>query len=487
MKDPHVGARLLRVLTIQLILALAIATGGACGGQAAGEASSANRQRQKDVVAPLRPEQMPAIASREVIVQSLWRSFTEWQPKRDPSGKIDRSAVFAALGEARGRLVEKNQQNDFDALLGAAVSAGQLFWALNNALAESDSQLLDDQDSHRVMERLRQLSGETLGSTLRVEVLVLVRSVSITDNARDEIRLDLIINAGAPADQLVKYMADNKMIDQSEVPELTARWKSADAEIGDTDRERWMLNKCLGVSLTEAIEQKDVLVFYNYGPYSKYIWRDAAVSVTYPARFNTADYPFDKTTFPILFTATSALDSSKLLLAPYGEATSPISTRLSNPPRGFRFLRQTPNLIPVSVQDNANTLPRPALLYVFQMGRRLNTAIWRTFLPLLMIVIFGLVATLRTMATYEHLGTIMASLLPSLTVACVALQWTASSSIPGHSGGTVMDRIFVCIYLYFFLLFLALNTHHLRWISFVMLGCAMVPIAYALHFFVRMI
>jgi hypothetical protein len=448
------------------------------------DAGRLGEQRQQIAeILPVRPAQLPRLAPREAFTRSLARSFTEWQPPLEPSGHYDPAATAAALAEARRNLDSAGKQNDFDALLDAAVSPRQLFWVVEQALSANNTRFLDPADGRRIMTRLRGLTGEAAGDVLRVEVSMLIRAVSIPDPAKDEIRLDLTIDAGAPVDRVIRHMAANKMIDPRDGPALAARWRRADAAIGETESERQNLAKCLGLSFTDAVEQTELAVFYNVGPASGYIWRGAAMTVHYPAHFDTTRYPFDTTLFTVMFGATTSLDSSKLSLAPYALAGAPLEPRLSSPPRGFQFLRQTPSLVPVAVQDNSNSLPRPALVYVFQLSRQLDTAIWRTFIPLLLIVIFTFAATLRALTTHENINSIMTSLLPTLTVASVALQLTASTAIPGNAGGTVMDKIFVSIYLQFFFLFFALNTHHLKKTSRVMLAGSVAAFMYGVHFF----
>ncbi len=387
-----------------------------------------------------------------------------------------------ALAGARERLTHDDNQTDFDALLGAVVAAPQLTWALNQTLDEEGLKFMEWPDGMAITKRMRQLAGETVTAPLRVQVFFTIHDVSIPDAAHDEIRLDMGIHSGAPPEALAQYMADNGMIPPDQTAAVIERWKRTDAQIGDTEKERANLALCLGVAPRERMELHEREVSYNYGPSSKVIWRNAELTVTAPARFDTARYPFDTTLFTVLLISAWD-DASQLVLTPYPLGDAPLDVHVARAPRGFYFSRQAPTLTSVTYQDNANSLAQPALVYVFQLSRRLGTAIWRTFVPLLLIVVFGLVATLRTMATGENLGTVMTSLLPTLTVAAVALQLTASGVIPGNSGGTVMDKIFVSIYLQFFFLFLALNTHHVVRVSRVMVAVSLAAFAYGVHFF----
>ncbi len=475
-----------RALTAAAVLALALSAAAWREHLAAywdsfdsGTADAAPAER----IYPLRRVDLPKVTAIRAVTRHLWRSYAEWPIQPDPREKIDAEALKEALAAARRRVEDAKLQDDFEALVENAVASGQIFWALQQAVGESGTRYFEQTNGHAIMKRLRALAGEEVDSTLRVEASVVIRSVSIPDASKDEIRLDMIVNSGAPIAELVQYMAANKMIAKHDAPAVLERWKRADSNIGEGETERLDLAKCLGVSFANAVEQREVLTYYNYGPYSGYIWRDAQMTVTIPARFNTGSYPFDATLFTIALTSSGALDASRLMLAPYARVGPPLDPQLSAPPRGFHFTRQTPVMIPVSVQDNSNALPRPALLYSFQLARRLDTSVWRTFVPLFLIVAFSFVATARALATREHIGAIMTSLLPTLTVACVALQLTASTAIPAHSGGTVMDKIFVCIYLQLFFLFMAANTHHLRRVSRLMLAASCAAIVYCVHFF----
>jgi hypothetical protein len=330
---------------------------------------------------------------------------------------------------------------------------------------------------------LRALTAEPAEVVLPVQASIVVRAVSIPEAAKDEVRIDLSVYSGAPLDELTRFMAANRMIAPGAAPKLAAQWKRTDAAIGDQPEEREALAKCLGLIAARASEQRETDITYNYGLYTKFIWRNAAMTIHLPVRFETSRYPFDRTLVKLALMPSAAVDISRVTLAPEAPAPPPVDPATTVGPRGFYFSRQSPALEAIAKQESANSVPIAALLWGFELTRRLDSALWRTFVPALLIVLYALIASLRALARDENIPNVMTSMLPSLTLACVALQWTASSMIPTNAGRTVMDEIFVCIYLHLFFLFLALSAHHVKALARGLLAMSLAVFAYGLHYF----
>ncbi len=439
---------------------------------------------QPEAIGDITESQMPPIRGDRELARALWETFEK--PSADAN-----SAETAKLEAARRQLRKLGKRNDLDALLKNAVSAHQLHRALNRMFAGAKYRCLEEKAGCAVARQWRELAGFATKDELPIEAALKVSAVSIPNPAQDAILLEMQIVSGAPLDKLVDFMTAHEMIAKDQAAAVKARWQDPDATIGQTDPEKANLEKCLGVSVYGAAISPDLppVTQYIYNARTGIFWSSSTRALLYPAHFNAARYPFDTTAVALFLTpAAPPPFSARLRLKPRAAtAGTPLAANFSSPPRGFFFSRQTPKLTPVAIQPDPDRPPRSALLYVFQLTRRLETAVWRTFAPALMIVVFGFLATLYALRADDgrnHVATtIMASLLPTLTVAAVALQLTASAIIPVNVGGTVMDRIFVAIYVHIFCLFIALRQRHDKKLSQIMVAASLAPLAYGVHFF----
>ncbi len=441
---------------------------------------------QAEAIREISASQLPHLRSAVDLAAALRGTFENPGVDFETTEKRDLKAAYDALRK-------QGEQNDLASLLGAAVSTHQLSVALNRLFAKHAFRCMDPDIGAAVTRRWRELLGITTGDELNIEVSLRASAVSLPSPSDDIIRLDAQILSGAPVDRLLPFMAAHKLM-KEDPDDVRERWRKPDASIGADDPAADGLEKCLAVEIAgsaPAPDTPDHSVQYVYSDHTGFVWRAAEVAVYYPALFNAARYPFDTTAVVLFLTAdrkTPMRLAARLRLMPRENIQRrPLDRDFTSPPRGFYFSRQLPNLEPVAAQRDADRPPRSALLYIFELSRRLHTAAWRTFAPAVMIVIFGFLATLSAIKHDDGVNgvatNILSSLLPTLTVAAVALQLTASTIIPPNVGGTVMDKMFVAIYLHIFCLFLALRTRGDKRISRILVALSLAPLAYAAHFF----
>lgn len=74
-----------------------------------------------------------------------------------------------------------------------------------------------------------------------------------------------------------------------------------------------------------------------------------------------------------------------------------------------------------------------------------------------MILLTGLSTALAAAFSPSPSDSVVTQVLPSILIACVALQLTSAQFLPSHSGRTTLDRLFVLLYLHVFLLVLGME------------------------------
>ena len=253
--------------------------------------------------------------------------------------------------------------------------------------------------------------------------------------------------------------------------EARSNWPVSDAAVGQSGEQRRTLEACLGLHFDDAIETKTENVAYNYATRWDQVWRQCHAVVRFRSQLDPANYPFDVSRLAVQVHGPHDFDPAEVVLVPWqdrkscpngpsrleevveqGPAASTVGATPPVPPRGFDLT------LPISLsgaihRPSADITPSCVVWLDIDLVRRHHSALWRTFIPALVILLFGFVATVAALASPDMGVAVSTGVLPSVLIACVALQLTAAQGIPPSSPRTRMDEIFVYVYLFLLCMF----------------------------------
>ncbi len=148
------------------------------------------------------PLQKPDLASL------LERAILEW-PIPDNFDPEQRAKVL----QARQALREGKVEKEFSALLDHIVHTHQIDWAIDQAALETSYPLyIDTECAKQLVFRQRSLTNTPRADTLQIYVGIFLLGITIPDQERDELEVDLVITSGADIDALFLYMSKNYLI-----------------------------------------------------------------------------------------------------------------------------------------------------------------------------------------------------------------------------------------------------------------------------------
>lgn len=396
----------------------------------------------------------------DALLPSLEESFNpDLESYRcDPLFELDseeRAALAAAhFSSSPGVSTQERMQS----LLSKVVAPRQMNWAVQDALQRMDTRFLEPSLSRRLALRERELNGRPVspGQTLDVQVSIRIDSITIPDPARDELLLHCRLYSCCHRDSLLGYLAETRLVTEERGLDLARRWSHADFLIGTTPEEREALEKTLGVRIVGTVDEQPPYVSYNFGNETMKIWREADTLVRVSARLDLRAYPFDESDLLFRIRSVTAADPTGILLVgdPY---PAPLLHPDQAHPRGFQLTWLTKEVLPVAFWEGPDSYPHPEVVFKFRLVRNPGFAVWRTFVPVLIVELLAMVASISCLASENRfIDSVMNQVLPAILIACVALQWTAAQLVPPHSGRTLMDEFFVYVYAQVLLLYLTL-------------------------------
>lgn len=402
----------------------------------------------------MQPSLVPAV-SPSCIASYLRESFDQWEGNSEADTQ-KQSDLLQRRNQERERL-KYLVTPTLSQLLERAVDSDQIDWALEKAFRATGSRLLYPHCAKEITLRQRQLRETERTYFLEVRVSTHIRSVSIPDPSKDEITLETRTASGADVDALLSFMVANEMIKPNEVDVTKDRWLKSDASIGRRPEEAEHLERCLAVNHDERVESNVKSIEYNIGLQTRKLWRVCDTLVRVRAQFNLAEYPSDESLICLHMCARGYFDPSERILLPDETAPRSFEITRAEAPRGFKIGWSSDSLEPLARSLSRDNLPESILRFAFLLQRRLDTSFWRTFIPTLLVLLVGSIATFFAAATGLYVESVMTGVIPAVLIACVALQLTAAQLVPYHTGRTRLDEVFVMFYLHLFLLYISLR------------------------------
>lgn len=397
----------------------------------------------------MKPQNRRIIEKHE-LTSYLKRAILEWQMPDDSDIQKGEELL-----QARNKLKEVESESDFLGVLGLIKDGRQIDWAIKKIL-ESTYPLYTDVDcAKHLVSHGRSLTDTQRADVLSIYVGVRIFGITIPDQERDELDIDLMIASAADIDALSLFMVRNRLVAPSEAEEMKLRWQSSDHLIGVTENEQHALNECLNLQVSSGIAHQTHRQYFNFGFDSRRIWRISEETVTLRVQFDLSQYPFDTHNVWLEIGAIMDADPSEIILYPSGSTDIDVNAALS--PRGFSVNWNKHELEPVAKYIDSDKIPSSIVRYSFSIQRLAQAFVWRTLIPTLVIVYLGLVATAFAAATHQFVEGVLTQVIPAALIASVALQLTASQSIPDGAGRTQIDIFFVIIYLDMVLLYLVLQ------------------------------
>jgi hypothetical protein len=382
------------------------------------------------------------------IVLLLTKAIQEWQFPDDASPQ-ERQEV----DQARTLFRQQKTELKLSPLLNLIVRAEQIDWAIDQAADKVSYPIFTDVDcAAALVARQRILTNTVRVERLNVYAGLKILAVNIPSQERDEVEIDLLVTSGAEINDLLSFMQKSHLIHSAQAAQLRENWTTSDHLIGTSDYEQRAIDECLGMRISQTIEQKVHRRFHNYGFISHRLWRISEETVTLRMQFNLSQYPFDKHNIFLQLSSVADADPSELILHPDG-----FDIGMAQGPRGFTVNWGRCNLEPVAKFIATDYIASSLVRYTFLIRRHSRAFLWRTFVPTLVIVFLSLSATVFAANSGQFIEAVLTQVIPAALIACVALQLTASHSIPTGAGRTHIDLFFVALYIDILLLYLVLQ------------------------------
>ena len=420
---------------------------------------------------------LPHVITEEEFIPLLRRSFVEWEPDDDED---DREELLRKRDTA-ARSIAQSINSDLQSLLQAAVDDEQVAWAMKKAAVEAGTPYFACEWASDAYRRQRELWEEPTPARLDVTASADVVDVSLPEATVDELTIHLTTWSAAPKEPLLDFMKQNGLLPGVDRKEVSAKWE-VEAAIGTTEEERVALEKCLSLRFELAVEERHTKITYYHA--SGFIGRECTSVVRLRLALDLSRFPFDESPLRFDVRPSDDFDPALCLALPESDGEEWVR-RVEDavPPRGFEISEWVP-LVPTVYWDGGDVCPASNLWLGFTLRRLPQAFVWRTFIPAIVVLLFASVAALGVLFTGLGAESVMTSVFPAVLIACVALQWTAATSIPRNSGRTLMDEVFVSTYVYVMMLYVTVLLRPSAWSIAGGVG-ALAAAAYAVLRFLR--
>jgi hypothetical protein len=276
---------------------------------------------------------------------------------------------------------------------------------------------------------------------LKMKLCPRVTSITIPDPSKDEIEAFIEIETGSDANELLQHMARNEYIENNAIDTIHKRWLKSSFSINSTDVDQ-ALEKSIKMMVDNCSSERTLLT-YNISEVDC-IWRREIQKVKMPMQLEYNRYPFDKQTICIDIGPAETCDVTSMHLEIGQETNDDEWLKKMILPRGFSLYKYK-FLLYSEYSDGY--YPTYNIKMIFEIVRKPDTFVWRTFIPTMVIVLLAALATFVAQFTNISVEAVRTNLLPASLIASVALQLIAAQNVPKNSGKTYEDVLFIFVYL----------------------------------------
>jgi hypothetical protein len=323
-----------------------------------------------------------------------------------------------------------------------------LLHALNAFLGQNRSY---PNDLAAQLERYRNcLDGSLVHDVLRPRVVfsIIVRRLQLVDPDNGTFSLHCEASVGAPIDHALAYLAKDGIA--SERLERLKQTSLGGVIWLDDERIATRLSSLLRVRVLSG-EIQHWYEYYRFGTTSGHLWLIQSFTVKVHQAADFRNLPFDKFVFAVDFSVGMGGDVANVDLCIDETHTGNPSTLLAPDFNAgeFRFDPQGATLTPLGFLQDPSCY--------FETVARLQLLLRRSGTPLLLrIVLPQLLMIFMVVAAswvIRDVTAMVTQLLPTIFLATVALQLTASQRMPRGAPFSRMDRLFLLSYVVIFTLF----------------------------------
>lgn len=392
-----------------------------------------------------------SLIEQKQLVTCLVESFQEWPITLHEPQRKD---IAARCSHALSMI---DDTHDFERILEHTVDAAQLDWAIDRARLRYQSSLIDRQCGIKWIDRWKHLHGLQPVHGIEISVSISIHAITLPDPAKDEMAVDVRLYSGCKLDQLLDFMIYHKLIeDKSAANEVRERWLNTKIQNPDDQK---LIEQVLDVSIDKVSSEHRRRISYSIGDVSGFVWRFCDMLCILPVQLDLSSYPFDKTQVSLLIKCGSNGYLKRLVPDKIEALTKSINLNHLIPPRGFTVANCSEHLKELTFSEAADTHLDHRLLFRFELHRITSTFKWRILFPTIMILCLCFVATVAAYLKFVRIdaNAVLTSVLPSVLIACVAMQLTSAQTTPAQSGRTRIDTMFVWVYLIILAHFLFLS------------------------------
>jgi hypothetical protein len=389
----------------------------------------------------------PHIISKSELIEFLADSFKSWPNTLSEAERTKIPADYGKSGVAA---------QDFSSLLDATQFHLQLDYALENAIANYKSRIVNYEAGVQWLNNRLHLSYRNNRPLPLIEIFVSVHihAISVPDPAKDEVTLDVRVYSGCNFTKLLNYAQQKCIFTEEEISDLQRRWDDHNLSIGILEPEMHKLDQILEVCFLGISAEHRRQAAYTKGIESGCLWRYCDTTYTYPVKLRLADFPTDKNSILIFIKGAAGSALSKRMLP---DPTVAARSLYFDPPRGFEVVNKSEHLEPIFHSESEDTFIESRLIFYFELHRNPSTIRWRVLAPTIIILLLCSAATiLAGFGIIKDANSVLTSVIPSVLIACVAMQITAGQMAPPQSGRTRLDIHFFIFYLVILLEFVAL-------------------------------